>query len=89
MNKESKVKTDSNAKEKNISKNCDYIFTRGENKGSKCEFLATIEKEGHPRCTKHKNNPIKENTNTKPLQNDVNTLSNKHDIQSLLAKRKS
>jgi len=37
---------------------CDYINTRGENKGEKCNNKATTNKEGHPRCTKHKNSAV-------------------------------
>lgn len=87
----------------NVVRTCDYVNTRGENKGTKCQNNAEYQKEGHPRCNKHKNHVVKEKMTTQktePKKNNGKIISdedtdndepanNKIDIKTLLAKIKA
>lgn len=77
---------------------CDYVNTRGEDKGNKCINQATFNKEGHPRCNKHKNHVIKDynqaSENSKSNNKKSENVSSKGDnngvdIKTLLAKIKA
>jgi hypothetical protein len=80
---------------------CDYVFVKGEKKGQKCNTKSEYEKDGHPRCSKHKNNVVKESdaysknikqNKTKSSKTSINDSKNSHnktDIQTLLAKIKA
>lgn len=67
---------------------CDYINTRGENKGKKCVNPATDNKEGHPRCNKHKNNAIQEKP-TMQFKNSKSKSKNDNEKPSKTVSKKT
>lgn len=94
VSKKSKIMfQNNNGKNKgDAQKTCDYVFTKGQNKGDICGKMADQITQNHSRCNKHKNyavGDVNDKITLKTVSKENETENKQTDIKALLAKIKA